>query len=332
MAVLTIIMSTYNRRAFLPTAIRSLLAQTFRDWRLLIVNDGGEDVSDLIATYADPRIEYFNRPHLGKAAQLNFALGLVTSKYIGYMDDDDVALPEHFRCLYEAAEATGREFVYTNVQPVVLNPDGTEELWPVNDTDVTWKDIRIDNSISHSTVLHTKRLAEEVGPYDERMRVLIDHDYIKRLAAKVEPFHVHVATYRWNLRKDAEGNINSISGLWTSDPLAAGRSLLAFFEKDPESLTIFRLARSQLKRQAAAEKQARVRFAAECDHLSAERDRLMKDFARICDERDHLIEEFARTRTERDWLAADRERLLNSTCWKITAPIRWVLDQIKHRA
>lgn len=294
MAVLTIIMSTYNRRAFLPTALRSLVAQTFRDWRLLVVNDGGEDVSDVIAACCDSRIEYFNRPHLGKAAQLNFALGLVTSKYIGYMDDDDVALPEHFRCLCEAAEATGREYVYSNVQPVVINFDGTEEFLPVNDIDVTWKDIRISNAINHSTILHTKRLADEVGQYDERMRVLIDHDYIKRLAAKTEPFHVHVATYRWNLRKDAAGNINSISGLWTSDPLAAGRSLLAFFEKDPESLTILRFDRRR---------------------LSAERNRLMK--------------ELAQANAERDYFAADRERIMNSTCWKITAPIRRVLDKIK---
>ena len=215
-------------------------AQTLSNWKLIIVNDGGDNVEDIVSGFADSRIEYHNRQHAGKAAQLNFALSLVESKYIGYLDDDDRVMPEHYELLYNAAETNKAEFVYSNVQPVVRNycDDSVIEEWPVDDDDTAWSDIRLHNKINHSTILHTKSLAEKVGGYDERMQVLIDFDYIKRLASLVKPFHVHATTYQWNLREDASGQVQSISGLWKREPEEAGRSLQAFFEKDLASLAI----------------------------------------------------------------------------------------------
>lgn len=237
---ITILMSTYNRRKYLPTVLKDLQAQTLSNWNLIIVNDGGDDVEDVVAEFADTRIEYHNRQHAGKAAQLNYALNLVESKYVGYLDDDDRVMPEHYKLLFTAAETNKAEFVYSDVQPVVLNyeDDSIVTKWPVNGKDIEWQDIRLHNEINHSTILHTKSLAEKVGGYDERMQVLIDFDYIKRLASYVKPFHVHATTYQWNIRQDSCGQIKTISGLWERDPEAAGKSLIAFFEKDPASLTI----------------------------------------------------------------------------------------------
>ena len=248
---ITILMSTYNRRKYLPTVLRDLQAQTFSNWKLIIVNDGGDDVRDIVAEIGDKRIEYHNRQHIGKAAQLNYALSLVESKYIGYIDDDDRIMPEHYELLFKAAEINGVDFVYSDAQPVVLNykDDSVITKWPVNDKDIEWQDIRIHNAINHSTVLHTKSLADKVGKYDERMQVLIDFDYIKRLTSFVKPFHVHATTYQWNIRQDELGRILTISGLWEREPEEAGRSLLAFFEKDPISLTTCYREHAELKQE-----------------------------------------------------------------------------------
>ncbi|MBQ0074889.1 MAG: glycosyltransferase [Prevotella sp.] len=244
---ITILMSTYNRRKYLPSMLKDLQAQTFTNWRLIVVNDGGDDVEDIVKSFNDDRMEYYNRPHLGKPAQLNFALRMVESKYIGYLDDDDNVLPEHFSLLYEAAEKNNADFVYTNAQIVTLDKEEqVTQIWPVDDSDAEWTDIRIHNKINHSTILHTKSLADKIGEYDERMRILIDFDYIKRLAAVAKPIHIHTVTYRWYLRQDNNGQYRSISGLWEKDPEAAGRSLIAFFEKDPEALSISYLQNFQI--------------------------------------------------------------------------------------
>lgn len=242
---ITVILPTFNRRDVLPRALDCLMRQTFRDWRLLVVNDGGDDVADLIAACGDSRLEYHDRPHLGKAAQLNYALGLVTSKYVAYMDDDDTVFPEHLEKLHAAAERMGADFVYSDTYETVVGADGKVISRKAgNRLDATFENIRLFNAVNHKQILHTKALSDRVGGYDKEMRILIDFDYIKRLLKVSErPFHVREVTGEHFLRVDSEtGRYSSISGLWKKDPEAAGRSLLRFFEKDPEALA--RLYRS----------------------------------------------------------------------------------------
>jgi len=238
-ADIDIIMPTYNRRSVLPRALSCICSQTFRRWRLIVINDGGEDVEDLVSACGDDRIEYFSRPHLGKAAQLNFALGRVTAKYIAYMDDDDVVYPEHLAKLHGAAERMQSDFVYSDSMDVVLSADGNiVSRQVVNADDVTWEKLRISNFINHKHVLHTRELSKLAGNYDEDMRILIDFDYIKRLVrVACNPFHVREITGEHYLQP-ASSDSDAITNLWQRDPAAAGRSLLCFFRKDPEALSI----------------------------------------------------------------------------------------------
>ena len=251
-----VILPTYNRRAFLPRAIGCILKQTFRDWRLLVVNDGGEDVADIVGGFGDGRIVYFNRPHAGKAAQLNFALGQVTAPYVAYMDDDDDVFPDHLEKLVSAAERVGADFVYSDTYLTFLDPEGKVVYRTVeNEADAPYGEIRLFNRINHKQVLHTKELADRAGPYDESMRVLIDFDGIKRLVgAARHPFHLREVTGDHFLRGDpATGEYSSISGLWKRDPRAAGESLLSFFGKDPAAL-------AELYQQAQAQKREILRL------------------------------------------------------------------------
>ena len=234
-----VILPTYNRRAYLPRAIECIRNQTFRSWRLLVVNDGGEDVADIVAGFGDGRIVYFSRPHAGKAAQLNFALSQATAPFIAYMDDDDDVYPDHLEKLLSAAERIGADFVYSDTYLTFLDPTGKVVSRTVeNDEDAPYDEIRIFNRINHKQVLHARELVERVGPYDESMRVLIDFDGIKRmLGGARHPFHLREITGEHYLRQDAKtGAFSSISGLWKRDPEAAGRSLLSFFAKDPAAL------------------------------------------------------------------------------------------------
>lgn len=234
-----VLLPTFNRRKFLPRAIECIRAQTFADWRLLVVNDGGEDVADIVAAAGDPRIVYFSRPRAGKAAQLNFAISQATAPYIAYMDDDDEVFPEHLERLHSAATRLNADFVYSDTYLTILDPQDCVVQRRVEDCpDMTPDAIRVFNRINHKQVLHSRALVEKTGGYDEELRILIDFDGIKRLLAAAErPFHLREATGEHFLRMDAvTGAVSSISGLWTTDPAEAGRSLLRIFSKDPAAL------------------------------------------------------------------------------------------------
>lgn len=92
-------MPAYNAEKYLTEAIDSVLNQTFKNFELIIVNDGSIDRSkELIFSYTDERIKYFeNETNIGLIATLNKGIGLCKGKYIARMDADDVSLPNRFR-------------------------------------------------------------------------------------------------------------------------------------------------------------------------------------------------------------------------------------------
>ena len=233
----TVLLPTYNRRDYLPRAIDSIVRQTFPDWRLIVLNDGGEDVADIVAGFKDPRIEYVNLPHKGKAGVLNTALKMVESEYVSYMDDDDEVFPEHLRLLYATAVRNNVGFVYSDT--FLTRVDRTtgnvinERI--ENERDVTVDMLRIQNFINHKQIIHRKSLADQIGGFDEELPILIDFDFIRRLAFAEAPHHLRKVTGRHYLFMD--GNVaSSITGLWYRDPEACGKALLRLYSKTPADL------------------------------------------------------------------------------------------------
>lgn len=94
--LVTIIMPVYNGEAFLREAIDSILAQTYTNWELLVMNDGSTDSSrDIAISYtSDPRIRVIdNEKNMGIIATKNRAIDIARGKYIATLDADDIALP-----------------------------------------------------------------------------------------------------------------------------------------------------------------------------------------------------------------------------------------------
>jgi exopolysaccharide production protein ExoQ len=92
------IMPTYNAMPYLEDAIDSVLAQTFADWELIIVDDGSTDETHTLLTrYTDPRIRVFELgEHGGIAKARNIALGFACGKYVAITESDSRSLPERF--------------------------------------------------------------------------------------------------------------------------------------------------------------------------------------------------------------------------------------------
>jgi glycosyltransferase involved in cell wall biosynthesis len=104
----TVLMTAYNAAGTIERAIESIRAQTFRDWRMLVVDDGSQDGTLSAAREAadgDPRIEVHSPGRLGRCGALNYGLERVRSKYTAIMDADDVSWPERFAKQFAFLEA-----------------------------------------------------------------------------------------------------------------------------------------------------------------------------------------------------------------------------------
>jgi peptidoglycan/xylan/chitin deacetylase (PgdA/CDA1 family) len=105
--VVSIGMPVLNGGEALRGAVGSLLAQTFTDWELLLIDDGSTDgQTDAIAAYADPRIRVIkDGRNRGLSARLNEAIDMARGRYFARMDHDDICHPDRFRLQVAALEA-----------------------------------------------------------------------------------------------------------------------------------------------------------------------------------------------------------------------------------
>jgi glycosyltransferase involved in cell wall biosynthesis len=99
---ISIIIPTYNRSAFLPTAIQSVLDQTFDDFELIIVDDGSTDVTrEIVKEYHDERMKYIFQNNNGRSAARNKGIELAKGKYICFLDDDDYVLNHYLEIIHQ---------------------------------------------------------------------------------------------------------------------------------------------------------------------------------------------------------------------------------------
>jgi len=91
----TVLMPVYNGEKYLNEAIDSILGQTFKDFKFLIINDGSTDgTADILKSYKDSRIKVTNNEkNIGLTKSLNKGLKMAKSEYIARMDADDISLP-----------------------------------------------------------------------------------------------------------------------------------------------------------------------------------------------------------------------------------------------
>lgn len=89
----SIVTPTYNHASFIGACIESVLAQSYQNWEMLIVDDGSADgTGETVATYRDQRIVYLRQEHKGLAAlgeRYNLALGQATGDFIAILEGDD---------------------------------------------------------------------------------------------------------------------------------------------------------------------------------------------------------------------------------------------------
>src|SRR5688500_13291621 len=113
--MISVVMPVFNGQRFLAQAMDSLLAQTFRDFEVVAVDDGSTDKSpEILRRYAkaDSRVRVIHGDHAGISAALNRGIEASTHEWIARIDADDVAAPERFARQIAAAKASPNVVVW----------------------------------------------------------------------------------------------------------------------------------------------------------------------------------------------------------------------------
>lgn len=230
-----VLMPTFNGGKTIGKAIKSVINQTYQNWNLIVVNDGGDDVKDIIEHFNDNRIKYSESSHKGKSHALNVGLHNIDSEFVTYLDDDDILYPLHLEILIKTALKSKNDFVYADWYEVSLDENMREFDRKFEfRMNVTPSMLIVRNYINHKCILHKRSLLEKTGIYDESLIALIDWDMIRRLAFVNPPLHINFVTSEHLVYYKKGDVINRISGQWSKNSAEANQSYERILRKTEE--------------------------------------------------------------------------------------------------
>ncbi len=188
MPKVSVIITTYNRPQYLKQAIESILAQTYRDFEIIVVDDGSPmDIRPILAPYG-AQVRYFRQKNRGIAAARNTGLSYAAGDYIAMLDDDDAWLPDRLATqvpILDGNPALG----FVSAEVLVMDAEGkvySHYRKPKGWND-TFGELYEGNYIHVPTVLLRKSHLLTLGGFDEGLSSTDDYDMWLRLA-KTHPF------------------------------------------------------------------------------------------------------------------------------------------------
>jgi hypothetical protein len=196
----SVITPTWNRAALVGAAVRSVQAQRFADWELLVVDDGStDDTAKVLAAFAsDMRIRYVAQAHAGQCSARNHGLRLARGALIAYLDSDNVWYPNYLAMAVALFAAHPEVDCAYGGMVTDLHRRGERILFDPFDRARLLK----GNFIGMSTFIHRRALVDRYGPFDEELRTLEDWDLILRYTAHAPAYRLPVLAVRYRTLDD----------------------------------------------------------------------------------------------------------------------------------
>lgn len=277
----SVLLAVHNGGALLTDAVTSVLAQTFEDLELLLVDDASTDDA-VEALPSDPRVRILrNDRNLGQIPSLNRGLAEARGEYVARLDHDDLCLPHRLERQVEALDRDSSVALVSTWVDIV-GDDG--RLWfPLRGGIESYVDflarvIIDDLPLAHPAIMFRREVVRELGGYDERLGAAEDKDLYRRIAlsgkgAYVVPellviYRRHAAQMTFAKaamvnRNNEIGHDRFIAELAPGLPSATIRMLLTgderFWEQRPLSAdALDRLVGAAAERQSLSPRDARL--------------------------------------------------------------------------
>ena len=204
----SIIIPTFRRWNFLIEAIESVFHQTYRDWEIIIVNDGGGSPEGKIINFLnEPKIRYIeHQDNMGIASARNTGISKSSGEFIAYLDDDDIFYPNHLEMLISEMLKNNLVFAYTDsYKGSYVGSNGNYKLIKKEvrysrnfDRKNLWK----ANFIPTLCVCHHRDCLSLPGGFDPSLKVLEDWNMWLKMSLHYTFHHIPRITAEYRVRLD----------------------------------------------------------------------------------------------------------------------------------
>ncbi len=206
-ATTSVIVRTLNRPELLRNALTSLSNQTSGDFEVVVVNDGGKDISNLLGVFEKhfPITYAHNTISKGRTAALNIGIDHSRGDWVAFLDDDDIFYPWHLDALISCAKRNSdAHFFYSDYNRCLF--DSRQDKYPRKTVGTEpWEydkqKLLIRNRIPIHTWLISRECFEVAGKFNEDQIMLEDYEFLVRLSTIFDFQHVKQFTceYRYYL-------------------------------------------------------------------------------------------------------------------------------------
>lgn len=207
----SVIIPTYNRKDYVTEAIDSVIAQTYKDFEIIVVDDGSTDGTGkmLKEKYGD-KIRYFFKENGGCASARNYGIRMSQGKYVAFLDSDDKYLPEKLEDQVGILEQNnGIGFVYSDSyvlggkKQILL-----ESVRPDQNGSVAYALFML-TYMTNSTVIVRRESFAMSGYYDENMRYNEDTDFFLRLSLYCSAHYLKKPTLQYRIHEHGKSSNRS---------------------------------------------------------------------------------------------------------------------------
>ncbi|PZD94406.1 glycosyltransferase family 2 protein [Paenibacillus sambharensis] len=211
--LVSVIIPTYNRPVQLGELLESLTRQTYKKLEIIIANDAGEPVDEVVALYPELRVKVIHLPENRKHVHArNAALAQAAGEYILLCDDDDLLLPIHIERMLAAI--ADYDLVYSDVEIFDYElVDGIRR--PLSRRVFAYEhdpaEMRKFSTFVPSGCLYRRSLHDTLGPFDEAMNHYWDWDFYLRAVEKFRVARVPSAGVLYAFSQQG-GNISGAQG------------------------------------------------------------------------------------------------------------------------
>lgn len=212
--LISVVIPVCNGAAYIGEAIDSVLRQTYQNLEILIVDDGSTDETLAVVAGFGDRVRLVKQPNKGHAAARNVAVKIVRGDWIAMLDADDLWHPAKLE--RQVALIGTADVIYTAAQNFedaqrVDSVTFGDRPCPVGDV---FDALILDNFITHSSALISRRSLLKCGGYDESLKTTCDWDLWLRMSAAGVTFAgcaEPLTHYRWRLSSNSKNHCRTCS-------------------------------------------------------------------------------------------------------------------------
>src|SRR5690606_3582246 len=190
----SVIIPAYNAGRWLADAVNSVLAQTFGDWEVIIVNDGSTDnTSEIARNFADSRIRVIDQRNAGVSAARNAGLDAALGSFITFLDADDALLPACLSMKLEGLKQAETDWVFADVALCDAELKSCGQILVGTDDDVLRTLLLQEKPsvpISCGNIVARRHCFEHGVRFDERLSNAADQDFTLQLASRFSSIHI----------------------------------------------------------------------------------------------------------------------------------------------